>query len=143
MGIEIEDNKALFRKYVKLLATPERLDEVVSRNFVGHDLPAGLPPGLEGLKTFRRAVMNAFPDQTSEIRDILCEGDKVAARIWIEGTHRGEFMGFAATGRTGGAYVFEIALIENGKIVERWALLDRAGLIQQLGESSKSSAEIH
>jgi predicted ester cyclase len=139
----IEDNKALFRRYAQLLAAPERLDEVVSADFVGHDLPAGLPPGIEGLKRFRRVVMKAIPDQTSEIRDILCEGHKVAARIWLEGTHRGEIMGFAPTGKRVGAYVFEIARIENGKIVERWAMLDRASLIQQLGGEPQSSADTH
>jgi predicted ester cyclase len=89
--------------------------------------------------------MKAIPGQTSEIRDIPCEGDKVAvaARMWLEGTHRGEFMGFAPTGKRGGAYVFEIARIENGKILERWALLDRASLIQQLGLPPQSSADTH
>jgi predicted ester cyclase len=139
----IEENKVLFRKYLQLLATPQRLDEVVSADFVGHDLPPGSPRGIEGLKTFRRTVMKAFPDQTTEMRDILCEGDKVAARIWIEGTHRGDFMGFAPSGKRTGAYVFEIARIENGKIAERWALLDRASLFQQLGGPPQSSADTH
>jgi predicted ester cyclase len=139
----IEENKVLFRKYAKLLATPERLDEVVSADFVGHDLPPGVPPGIEGLKTFRRAVMKAIPDQTSEIQDIIGEGDKIAARIWLAGTHRGDFMGIAATGKRVGAYVFEIARVERGKIAERWALLDRASLFQQLGGPPQPSGNTH
>ncbi|MGO9602125.1 MAG: ester cyclase [Candidatus Binataceae bacterium] len=141
--MEVEENKAPFRKYLQLLATPERLDEVVSADFVGHDLPPGSPPGIEGLKTFRRMVMKAFPDQTTEIRDILCEDDKVAARIWIEGTHRGDFMGFAPAGKRTGADEFEIARIENGKIAERWALLDWASLFQQLGGPPQSPSDTH
>jgi predicted ester cyclase len=140
----IEENKVLFRKYAKLLATPERLDEVVSADFVGHDLPPSVPPGIEGLKTFRRAVMKAIPDQISEIQDIIGEGDKIAARIWLAGTHRGDFMGIAATGKPVGAYVFEIARVENGKVAERWALLDRASLLQQLGgPPGQSSGNAH
>lgn len=130
--MDIEDNRALFRTYIKSLANPESLDHVVVADFIGHDLPPNLPPGVEGLKAFRRAVMRASPDQISEVRDLVVEGDKIAARIWVTGTHRGEFMGIAATGKRYGVDVFEIDRIANGKIAERWALLDWNSLRQQL-----------
>jgi predicted ester cyclase len=122
--MSVEDNKAVFRKYIQSLATPESLDEVVATDFVGHDLPAGFP-GIEGLKKFRREVMEAFPDQISEILDIVAEGDRVAARIRIEGTHRRDFMGIAATGKRSGVDLYEFVRIANAKVVERWTISTR------------------
>jgi predicted ester cyclase len=106
----------------------------------GHDLPPGLPHGIEGLRTFRRFVMAALPDQTGEIQQLVAEGDKVAARIRLEGTHRSDLMGRKASGKRLTTHVFEIVRIANGKIAERWALLDRESLIQQLDAPSSSSS---
>jgi len=127
------ENKALYRRYIELLWQPDRLNEVLAPNFVAHDLPPGLPPGQDGLKALRRLVEHAFPDLKPTIRDILAEGDRVAARVGLEGTHRGDFMGVAATGRPVATEVFEIVRIEAGKIAERWVLRDRLSEFQQLG----------
>ena len=85
-----EANKALYRQYVQALAHPDKIDDVVAPNFIGHDLPPQLPKGIEGLRAYRRAVMAAFPDQASEIQDLLAEGDKVSARLVLKGTHKGD-----------------------------------------------------
>ena len=76
----IEDNKAIFRRYVQLLTKPEQLDEIVSADFVGHDLAPGLSPGIEGLRAFRRAAMKAVPDQTAEIQEIWSAPRKAARK---------------------------------------------------------------
>jgi predicted ester cyclase len=127
------ENKALYRRYIELLWRPEELGEVLTPGFVAHDLPPGLPPGPEGLKAFRRLVERAFPDLKPIIRDIVAEGDKVAARVGLEGTHAGDFMGVAPTGKSLASELFEIVRIEGGKIAERWVLRDRLGEFQQLG----------
>ena len=127
------ENKILYRRYIELLSRPDQLNEVLAPNFIAHDLPPGLPPGQEGLKAFRRLIEHAFPDLKPTIRDIVAEGDRVAARIGLEGTHSGDFMGVAATGRRIATELFEIVRIEAGKIAERWVLRDRLGEFQQLG----------
>ena len=129
----LEENKSLYRHYVKLMAQPDHLDEVVDKDFIAHDLPPGFPKGIEGIRAWRRAVMAAFPDQTSEIQELIAEGDKISARLLLKGTHKGDFGGMKATGRKIQVMVFEIVRIENGKVAERWGLLDRASLMQQLG----------
>lgn len=127
------DSKSLYRRYIELLWRPEQLDEVLAPGFVAHDLPPGLPPGPEGMKAFRRLVEQAFPDLKPTIRDIIAEGDRVAARIDLEGTHTGNFMGVAPTGKHLATQLFEIVRIENDKIAERWVLRDRLSEFQQLG----------
>jgi predicted ester cyclase len=130
--MSIEDSKSLYRHYVKVLAHPDRLDEVIAPDFVAHDLPPGSPQGIDGIRAYRRAVMAAFPDQTAEIQDLIAERDRVSARLVLRCTHTGEFAGMKATGRKLEAEVYEIVRIENGKVAERWCLLDRASLMQQL-----------
>ena len=127
-----EANKAIYRNYVRTLAHPDEIDDVVTANFVGHDLPPQLPKGIEGLRAYRRAVMAAFPDQISEIQDLVAEEDKVSARLILRGTHKGDYAGMKATGKTLALDVYEIVRIEGGKVAERWCLLDRVGLMQQL-----------
>ena len=113
------ENKALYRRYLELLSRSDQLNEVLTRNFVAHDLPPGMPPGQEGLKTFRRLIEAAFSDLKPTIHDIVAEGDRVAARIKLEATHAGDFMGMPATGRQIATELFEIVRIEAGKIAER------------------------
>jgi predicted ester cyclase len=132
--MSLEENKALYRHYVKLLAHPDHLDEVADKDFAAHDLPPHFPKGIEGLRAYRRAVMAAFPDQTSEIQDIIAEGDKVSAQLLLRGTHKGDFAGVKPTRRRIQVEVFETVRIEDGKVAERWGLLDRASLMQQLNQ---------
>jgi predicted ester cyclase len=50
------------------------------------------------------------------------------------GTHQGAFMGIPPTGKAISFEVFEIVRFrEDGKAVERWAMIDMVGLLRQLG----------
>lgn len=100
---------------------------------MAHDLPPELPTGRQGLKALRRLIEQAFPDLKPTIRDIIAEGNKVAARIGLEGTHTGDFMGVTPSGKHLTTELFEIVRIEGDKIAERWVLRDRLGEFQQLG----------
>jgi predicted ester cyclase len=133
MPMSPQELKTLYRRYIDLLWVPDMLDEVLAPDFVAHDLPPGLPPGREWLKAFRRIVDKAFPDLKPTIRDLIAEDDKVAARVGLEGTHRGEFMGIAPTNNKLATELFEFVRIAEGKIVERWVMRDRLGELQQIG----------
>lgn len=56
----------------------------------------------------------------------------------IHGTHNGDFLGIAPTGKTVEARGMQIARYEDGKIVERWGSSDELGLVKQLGASIDS-----
>lgn len=127
------ESKTLYRRYVELLWRPEQLDEVLAPDFVAHDLPPAMPAGREGLKAFRRLVERAFPDLKPTIHDIIAEDNKVAARIGLESTHTGDFLGIEPTGKRLTTELVEIVRIENEKIVERWVIRDRLREFQQLG----------
>jgi steroid delta-isomerase-like uncharacterized protein len=135
----LEDNKRLVLRYQEIYNRNEldALSEVVSADLLTPTLLAGLTPGLEGAKAAHQIMLRGFPDFQTTIDDLVAEGDKVAARITMRGTHLGEFMGIPPTGKHvkfGGMY---IARIQDGKITEHWSEEDSMGLLVQLGRSGK------
>ena len=85
------------------------------------------------------AMMNsAFPDLRVDQADSVTEGDKVAFRWIMSGTHQGELMGIAPTGERIVVMGMDIARIENGEILDYWGEFDVMGLLRQLGISPSS-----
>jgi steroid delta-isomerase-like uncharacterized protein len=133
----INDNKRLVLEHYE--AFVERQDaEAVRRqlapDFWDHEMPPGVPPGPEGALQYRSMLHQAFPDLRVKIEDIVAEADRVAVRARWYGTHRGSFpaMPVPATGRPFSFTGMVFWRIRDGKIVERWATIDRLALQQQL-----------
>ena len=109
-------------------------DEVCTPNFVNHD--PGLPTPEADLETIKQtigAMQTAFPDMTSSEEELIAEGNTVAVRRIMRGTHKGEFMDIAATDRPiefGGVW---IAHLSDGKIHEQWVYFDAVSLLKQIG----------
>ena len=93
----------------------------------------GLPPTKEGLKVLLSSFRNAFPDGHVTIDVIVAEGDLVCYHSTARGTHRGEFMGMAPTGRRVEVGAIHIHRLADGKIIEHWGRSDQLGLMSQLG----------
>ncbi len=74
----------------------------------------------------------AFPDLHVEVHDIFGAGDKVVTRFTMRGTHEGDFMGLAPTGRTVEVGGIAIDEMRNGQRIAGWAQLDLLGLMRQL-----------
>jgi predicted ester cyclase len=67
---------------------------------------------------------------------MIAEGDKVVYRASAKGTHQGEFMGIAATGKQVTLTTIVISRIVDGKFQEDWESLDGIYLLQRLGLAS-------
>ncbi len=132
-----EDNKAIMRRAYQEIHGKGNwavVDELVGVNFVDHNPPApDLPPGPEGVKQTLGLFRSALPDMHVTVEDIIAEGDKVVARITMSGTHRGELMGVAPTGKQITLGLIDIVRFDGGKLVERWGEGDMLGMMQQLG----------
>lgn len=76
---------------------------------------------------------SAFPDLHANIDMLVAEGDVVVGRMTTTGTHRGEFMGIAATGKQVSFTETHIVRIANGKAVEHWGNSDDLAMMQQIG----------
>ena len=133
--MSIEENKKIVRRYQEIYNSNdlEALGEVVSDNILTPKIMSGIPRGMEGAKAAHRIMLAGFPDYQTIIDDLVAEGDKVAARITMSGTHTGSFMGIPGTGKHVSFTGMYIARIVDGKIVEHWGEEDGVSLLQQLG----------
>ena len=131
------ENKAVVRHYIEQVVNKGNLDvvdEIYASDYVNHTTTTGGDVrGREGVKQVVTMFRTAFPDLHVIIDDLIEAEDKVANRITVRGTHKGEWMGIAPTGRQINIRIISIFRISNGKIVERWENTDTLGLMQQLG----------
>jgi predicted ester cyclase len=110
------------------------VDRYLDPAFVNHDPPVpGAPTGPEGMRYAAEMFRAACPDWHSDLEQLVEEGDVVVERFTARGTHRGELMGVAGTGRPLELKGINIFRIRDGRIVERWGRLDEKGLAEQLG----------
>ena len=79
------------------------------------------------------ANSQAFPDLKWTVEDMIADGDTVAVRYTMTGTHRGTFAGVAPTGKAVTAQSMAFYRLADGKIVEERAQLDMLSLLQQMG----------
>jgi steroid delta-isomerase-like uncharacterized protein len=112
----------------------DAVDRYVARDYVRYD--PGLPfdvRGPEGIRQIVHMYRSAFPDIGFTPADIVEDGDRVAVRWEIRGTHRGELMGIPPTGLPVDLTAIEIFRLADGRIVEQWVAVDNLGMLRQLG----------
>ena len=131
-----EKNKQVARQFYDAFNRhdPEEMSQLVSSNasytfhFVG--MPA---TDWKGRKQFITNVVKTFPDIDHHILDVVAEGDKVALRLNITGTHKGQFQDIPATGKKISVGCVNFLSIIDSKIIEEWSNSDMMGLMQQIG----------
>jgi steroid delta-isomerase-like uncharacterized protein len=110
------------------------LDELLAPDYINHTLASpDLPPGPEGVKEVVSMFHSAIPDLRVVIEDMIAEGDKVATRYALEGTHKGELFGATPTGRQLSIKSMTVERLSGGKIVEHWRVTDELDMMRQLG----------
>jgi predicted ester cyclase len=126
----LEQNKAIVRGYLTEIVNKGNLsavDTYFSADAIFNSRPAKLQLAAV------QAVRGAFPDFRLVIEDQIAEGDKVVTRATFSGTHQGEFMGMAPTGKPVKYSGIAIDRIVDGKVVESWHVAETLGLLQQIG----------
>ena len=132
-------NKAMVTRFEDALSSGDW--EVISRTideFVAPDalIRSPLPTeaiGAQKLKEIFGTLHQAYPDLRVAAEDVIAEGDKVVSRNTVTGTHRGEYMGIAPTGKAvtySEIFIFRVA---DGRIAETWGVVDVASQLRQLG----------
>ncbi|MEZ0362349.1 ester cyclase [Mycobacterium sp. pUA109] len=136
MTTQQETNKAIVANFNKKFmegGDTEVFQQTVAPDFVNRTPhPGGSDDRDSAAYFFTQVLRPAFPDLEVTIHDQITEGDKVVTRKSYRGTHRGEFLGVPATGRTVEWSVIDIIRLRNGQYVEHWAVADMAGLRAQL-----------
>ncbi|WP_262055670.1 ester cyclase [Streptomyces sp. STR69] len=112
-------------------------DPALARKFISPDIVMHFGGRTQqGRDTYLGIVaanMKAFPDLKWTVEDMRAEGDTVAVRYTMTGTHEGPFAGVEGTGRKIHAESFAFYRLSHGKIVEERAQLDMLGILQQMG----------
>ena len=131
-----EENKTLVRRFYDEVFNKKNLavsNDFLDPHIIEHALPPGLPGGIEGSRQFIGMYLAAFPDLHLTAEDMIEEGDRVAARLTMRGTHKGEFMGIPPTSKQVSITGIQVLRVASGRIAENWINLDALGLLQQLG----------
>ena len=131
-----QDNSAIVRRFIEETINQGQIDSAAQ--FVWEDVVEQVPlpgqgPGLEGLKETLRGMRSAFPDLFFSVEEQIADGDKVLTRFEWTGTHRGEFVGIPATGRSVKVWGMVIDRLEDSRIKDTRIIMDMLGLMMQLG----------
>ena len=120
---------------------PDALAKYVASDARVHSMTPGnvAGTGLDYLKTRAASLLKAFPDVKFVIEDFVQQGDRLAARVTLEGTHRADFAGIPATGKRMKVYDFAMYRIADGKITDIWSLIDMQAMRDQLQGGSAAS----
>ncbi len=131
-----EENKAIVRQFwgVWEEGNIDLVDELLAPDYINHT-PASpdQPTGPEGVKGVVAMFRSAIPDLRVVVEDMIAEGDKVAVRYTLEGTHEGELFGIPPTGQRLSIKSMSVERVSDGKIREHWRVTDSLDMMQQLG----------
>jgi len=133
----VEENKVLVGRYFNEVMNQGKL-EVIPEIFspsIAFRIPTLPEPirGHEGLKAFVTGLRIGFPDIKFSVERQIGEGNKVASRWYITGTHKGSFLGAPASGNSIKDQGIDIFVFQGGKIAEIWVNEDDLGLMKQMG----------
>jgi steroid delta-isomerase-like uncharacterized protein len=134
--VTAEANKRVMDRFTEFINTAsEKLaEELISPDAVfhvpGRAEPVSGPPGyLEIIGMMR----GGFPDIQWTLEEMVAEGDMVAARFTMRGTHRGTFFGVPPTGKAIKVQAMNFYRLSGGKFVEERGQPDLLSLLQQIG----------
>jgi predicted ester cyclase len=119
-----EGNKAMVRCMVEAInegSEAEAVEELFE------------PRAARRVKRLFAEFRAAFPDWREEVVQLVAEGDAVAGRFRCSGTHLGEFLGEAPTGKRMDVQEVFFLRAEGGRFVDFWGLEDSLGRMRQLG----------
>ena len=131
-----ENNKLTMQRFTEFINTAsEKLAaELISPNAVFH-VPGRSEPmrGPAGYLAIIGMMRGGFPDIQWTLEELIAEGNKVAARFTMRGTHLGAFSGVPSTGKKIEVQAMNFYQFSDGQIVEERGQPDLLGLLQQIG----------
>ena len=131
-----ESNKIVMNRFLEFINTASEslARELISPNAIFH-VPGNAEPmrGPAGYLAIIGMMRGGFPDIQWTLEEMVAEGDKVAARFTMRGTHRGTFFGVPPTGNKIAVQAMNIYRLSRGQFVEEHGQPDMLGLLQQIG----------
>jgi steroid delta-isomerase-like uncharacterized protein len=109
----------------------ELLPLLVNEDVVFHS--ATEERGMAAYAALTERLRVAFHEMRFTLLDLIASDDRVVVRWTMDATHAGPLAGIPATGKRVQQHGTVIYRMEDGRIAEVWAQMDRMGMLQQLG----------
>ena len=132
--MSLEENKAIALKMYRAF---DRQDIEEGRKYmavdiVGQGMDGVLRQGIDVFIEYAVSMFGMFPDGSHQVDEIIAEEDKVVTRGVFSGTHQGELMGIAPTGKQVQFSFIHIDRIVDSKVIHHWGQADLLTMMQQL-----------
>jgi len=134
------DDIALIRRAVDAFNRNDtsQFAELYAPDIVRHDLANVIDQieGVSGVAGYLALLRTALPDLHIELSDVFANDEgRVATRLTFTGTHLGELLGVAPTGKKVTFTGVNLYRIEGARMAETWQLTDWAGALKQITET--------
>jgi predicted ester cyclase len=122
------------RLHGELLASRDldRLDQFFAEGFTSHNMPPGLPQGIDGVRAFFQVFLDGLSEIEVTVDELVADGDRVAVATTTSGVHSGDLLGVAPSDRRISVTGIDMVRVDGGRIVEHRGLTDTVGLLRQL-----------
>jgi len=87
----------------------------------------------KGVERFVSQFLLSFPDLQHTIEEMIVEDDRAAVRFSAHGTHTGQWIHFAPTGKSIHYTGVTLARVAGDKIIEHHTWWDEMSLVEQIG----------
>jgi len=130
--VSTESNKAVVRRFIAEVWNAGNLDaadELVHPEYA----ISGIGTGPDAVRHNVSIYRTAFPDLECVVEQLIAEGDWVAVRLTLRGTHLGPLGDILATGKPVTMKELVFWQVESGKLRAIWSQGDALGLRIQIG----------
>ncbi|OUE20453.1 SnoaL-like polyketide cyclase [Clavibacter michiganensis] len=130
------DLRAAMQRFLEFINSG---DEAIGREVIHPDAAFMTPfspeplRGLDGYQQILAIMRGAIPDVRWTVEQLVVEGDHVAARFELRGTHGGEFLGIPATGLPVAVGASNFYRFADGRIIDEVGQPDLLALLGQIG----------
>jgi len=130
------ENRLLVRRYYEEVVSTgsvDRIPEFISPDYTEVHENRRYPLGIEGARQHLLGVRRTYPDLRLEVVRQIAEGDLVASEVIMRGTHRGEWLGIAPTGKSVVVTAVNIDRVAEGLIVEHGGAANLLSPLLEIG----------
>jgi predicted ester cyclase len=111
-------------------------EQLLAPDFNDHDPVPGEPTGPQAGRHIVEFLHRAYASPHFAFDILISEGDLVAGRWTLQATDAYGTAGRPATGKAFTETGIAIFRVHDGRIAERWAVVDRLGVLRQLGHAA-------
>jgi predicted ester cyclase len=128
-----EGGQATLDAFTRMRDASVPVEDRYNADFTDHDPAAGQPAGPSGPAWFWEQFGRSFTDIEREVIETIVTPTHLVTIMNLSGTHTGEFLGHAPTGKRFTVRNVQVLGFRDGKASDRWGSTDELGILQQLG----------